>query len=213
MALRRRHPLGGEAGAQRFQLRHRLEHAGQPFDRGPRHHRAAMRAGIDQAAGRELAQRLAHRRARHVEAPRDIGLVERRARRQRAAHDLVGQLQPQFLGARDLVRIAATARSTRRTATRLGAGRCGALRRKIVEAHAFDRSLRFVDDADMGGDDPPALGEIAPRSASAARPCPAQRVAIKQGRGHRGVAAIGGDHGLARSCASARPASAPRETP
>ena len=33
--------------------------------------------------------------------------------------------------------------------------------------------IRFVDDADMGGDDFPALGEIAPRSASAARPCPA----------------------------------------
>jgi len=30
-----------------------------------------------QTAGRELAQRLADRRARHVEAPRDVGLVER----------------------------------------------------------------------------------------------------------------------------------------
>src|SRR5664280_1757053 len=60
---------------------------------------------IDQTAGRELAQRLADRRARHVEASRDVGLVERRSRRQRAAHAFVRQLQAQCLRARDLVRI------------------------------------------------------------------------------------------------------------
>jgi hypothetical protein len=62
-------------------------------------------AGIDQTAGRELAQRLTDRRARHVETSRDIGLVEGCSRRQRAAHDFVRQLQAQFLRARDLVRI------------------------------------------------------------------------------------------------------------
>ncbi len=64
-----------------------------------------MRPRIDQARGHELAQRLADRRARNVKAPCDVGLVERRARRQRAAHDFVGELQTQFFGARDLVRI------------------------------------------------------------------------------------------------------------
>jgi hypothetical protein len=105
VALRRQHSFRGETGAQRFQLRHGLEHPGQPFDRGPRHHRAAMRAGIDQTAGGELAQRLTDRRARYVEASRDIGLVEPCSRRQRAAHDFIRQLQPQFLSSRDLVRI------------------------------------------------------------------------------------------------------------
>ncbi len=103
--LRRRHSLRGKPGAECFELRHRLEHPGQPFDRGPRHHRAAMRPGIDKTAGHQLTQRLAHRRARHLEAPGDVGLVKRRSRRQRAAHDFIRQLQPQFLRARDLVLI------------------------------------------------------------------------------------------------------------
>jgi len=103
VTFRGRHAFRGEPGAQGLQLGHRLEHLGHPFDRGPGHHRAAMRAGIDQPAGRELTQGLAHRRARDIEAARDIGFIERRARRQRAAHDFVGELQPQFLGARDLV--------------------------------------------------------------------------------------------------------------
>ena len=105
MPLRRRHSLRGKPGTQRFQLRHRLEHPGQPLDRGPRHHRAAMRAGIDQAAGHELAQCLAHRRARHLEAPGNVGLVQRGSRRQPTAHDFVRKLQTQFLRARDLVLI------------------------------------------------------------------------------------------------------------
>jgi len=49
VAFPRVHAFGGEAGAQRLQLRHGLEHPGEPFDRRPRHHRAAMRAGIDEA--------------------------------------------------------------------------------------------------------------------------------------------------------------------
>jgi len=39
----------------------------------------------------------AHRRARHAEAARLLGLIERRAGRNEAAHDLVGELQAQFL--------------------------------------------------------------------------------------------------------------------
>jgi hypothetical protein len=59
-----------------------------------------MRRRLDQAARGEQADRLAHRRARHRETARQLGLVERRARLQHAAHDLVGQLQPQGLGER-----------------------------------------------------------------------------------------------------------------
>src|ERR1700684_3537159 len=55
--------------------------------------------------------------------------------------------------------------------------------------------LRFVDDADMGGDDFPALGEPHPclhlPSALAER-----GVAIEQSRSHRGIAAIARDHGV-----------------
>ena len=46
------------------------------------------------------ADRLAHRRARDLEAAREPGLVERGAGRQLAAHDLVGELQTQFLSQR-----------------------------------------------------------------------------------------------------------------
>src|SRR5216684_5299534 len=54
--------------------------------------------------------------------------------------------------------------------------------------------LGFVDDADMGGDDSPALGE--PHPCLHLPPYPVgQRVSIKQGGGDRGVAAIGRDHG------------------
>jgi hypothetical protein len=138
MALRGLHPLGGKAGAQRFQLRHRLEHPGQPLDRGPRHHCAAMRARIDQAGGRELAERLAHRRARYIEALCDVGFVEGRSRRQRAAHDFVGELQAQLLRPRDLVRIgrgAVDAANHHRLG--LGGRTLGNAGRGILETHGF----------------------------------------------------------------------------
>jgi hypothetical protein len=137
LALGRRHPFRGKAGAHPLELRHRLEHPGQAFDRGPRHHRAAMRPRIDEARGHELPQRLTHRRTRHVEALCDVGFVERRSRRQRAAHDLVRQLQAQFLGARDLFRIGRSAVD----AANHGLGRGGRTRgcpgRKIVKTHVF----------------------------------------------------------------------------
>jgi hypothetical protein len=103
VALGGGHALGGKAGAQRLQLRHRLEHALQPFDRRLRHHRAAMRPCLDEAARHQLAQRLAHRRTRDVETSRDVGLVQRRAGGQGSAHDLVGKLKTQLLGTRDLL--------------------------------------------------------------------------------------------------------------
>src|ERR1700721_4217526 len=55
--------------------------------------------------------------------------------------------------------------------------------------------LRFVDDADMGGDDLPALGEPHPCLHLASDPA-RRGVAIKQCRGHRGIATIAGDHGV-----------------
>ena len=96
-ALGAGHALGGKARAQRLELRHRLEHAGQPLLARPRHHRRAMGARLDQARGGELPDRLAHRRARHTKTPRQLHLVERSARHKRAAHDLVGKLKPQLL--------------------------------------------------------------------------------------------------------------------
>ena len=139
LAISRRHPLGGKPRAQRFQLRHRLEHFGQTVERRLRHDSAAMGAGFDQATGYQLAQRFTHRRARHGKAPRNVGLVERRPRRQHAAHDLVGKLQPQLFRARDLV---PQRRSTVHAPDRrvgLGAGRRRS-RGEIVKTHAFGSS-------------------------------------------------------------------------
>jgi len=97
--------------------------------------RAAMRPGVDQAGGHELPQCLPHRRARHLEALCDIGLVERRSRRQRAAHDFVGQFQPKFLGARDLVRLGRRAVDAANHRLGLGGGTRWSSGRKIVQTH------------------------------------------------------------------------------
>src|SRR6185295_7935576 len=57
------------------------------------------------------------------------------------------------------------------------------------------RILRFVDDADMGGDDSPTLREAYP--GLHLPPHPSRRtLAIEQRGSDRGVAAIGGDDGL-----------------
>ena len=111
LAIRRRHPFRSEPRANRFQLRHRLEHAGQPLDRRLRHHSAAMGAGFHQTTGDQP-----------------------RSRRQHAAHDLVGELQPQFLRARDLVplRRRAIDAANHRLGLRVGLRIAG---RKVVEAH------------------------------------------------------------------------------
>ena len=61
VAFDRGHAFRRMPRAQGFQFGHRLEHVGEPLNRGPRHHRAAMRPRLDQAGGDELAQRLAHR--------------------------------------------------------------------------------------------------------------------------------------------------------
>jgi hypothetical protein len=87
-----------------------------------------------------LPQRLADRRARHGKAPRDIGLVERRSRRQHAAHDLVSELQPQLFRARDLVpqRRGPIDAPDRRPGVRAGWRRSGG---EIIEAHDFESTL------------------------------------------------------------------------
>ena len=128
-----RHPLGGKAGAQRLELGHRLEHADQPVVARPRHHGAAMRAAhrpARSAASCRIASRTGVRDT--LEAARNVGLVERGARRQRAAHDLVGELQPQFL---------ARACGGERPATR------------DFERAACSSGRLGLDEADMRGDD------------------------------------------------------------
>jgi hypothetical protein len=62
--------------AHRASFGHRLE---MPVSRSieAAHHEAAMLRVSTSGAGGELAQRLAHRGARHAEAPRDIGFIER----------------------------------------------------------------------------------------------------------------------------------------
>src|ERR1700688_5292 len=54
---------------------------------------------------------------------------------------------------------------------------------------------RFVDHADMGVNDSPALGEPHPRL-HLASDLAGRGVAIKQCRGDRGIAAIARDHGV-----------------
>ena len=73
-----------------------------------------------------------------------------------AAHDVVGELQPQFLRKRHLV-------------TGLRLGRCGtSASRLLMAASAEDReahvlsSSELVDQAHMRGDDAPAFGEADP---------------------------------------------------
>lgn len=132
VTLASRHALGSEAGAQRLQLRHGFEHARQALDRRLRDHRTAMGPCLDQAARDQLPQRFAHRRTRDAEAPRDVGLVEWRAGRESSTHDLVGKLETQFLGARDLLHRWQSTVDTRHHRQRPG--------RKIVKHHTV-RSL------------------------------------------------------------------------
>src|SRR6516165_9389410 len=57
------------------------------------------------------------------------------------------------------------------------------------------RFFQVVDDADMGGDDAPALGKANPRLHLPTDPI-GHGVAIEQGGGDRRVAAVAGDDGL-----------------
>ncbi len=98
--LRRGHALGGQAGAQCLEFAQGFEHGDELGLIGPRHHRAAMRSRIDEPAGPEQTDGLAYRRARDVEAPRQLHLVEGDARGQFAAHDVVRDLHAQALGKR-----------------------------------------------------------------------------------------------------------------
>ena len=56
-----------------------------------------MGAHLDQAAGGELADRFAHRRARHAKAARQLGLVEGGAGDEQTAHDIVGEREAQLV--------------------------------------------------------------------------------------------------------------------
>ena len=149
----------------------------------PRWARASTRplATSWRSASRTGVRDTQKRRAMSVSSSADAG-------RQHAAHDLVGELQPQFFRARDLVR--RRRRRGRRGAPCVSASRRDGGVRSGDRRDSCLRILRLVDDADMGGDDLPAFRETAPRSASAARPCPARcrdRTASRRPRyrGHR----------------------------
>ena len=98
LPLRARHLAGRQPGADRLDLLHGLEQLGQPGRLQARDDRAAMRPQLDQIHGRQLLERLAHRRARHGEALRHRHLVEPLPRRQLAAHDRLGDGVPQRIG-------------------------------------------------------------------------------------------------------------------
>ncbi len=97
-ALARIHALGGETCGERFQLRHHLEHADELRFIRLCDNSGAMRRRIHEPARRQQPDRLAHGRARNLEAARKRGLIKRSARRDRALHDLVGELQTQLFG-------------------------------------------------------------------------------------------------------------------
>ena len=67
LALDRRQPLGGEAGARRLELALRLQHVGELRHADARDDAATPRIDLDEAARAELAQRLTDRRARDAE--------------------------------------------------------------------------------------------------------------------------------------------------
>ena len=191
------HALGREARAQRLELRHRLEHADQTLLVRARHHRAAMRRAPrpgrwPPAGGSPRAPACARpgtgAPARSRRAPRRA-----RARRARSRRRAAGAAPRPASG-----------------------GRCrrrGAHRDPSVSHGGHDaRPGRLVDQADMRGDHAPAVGEAHPGLHLPAD-LAGRRVAVEQRRGDREVAAVGGDHGLATSCAPGRPASARRGTP
>ena len=98
LPLRARHLAGRQPGADRLDLLHGLEQLGQPGRLQARDDRAAMRPQLDQIHGRQLLERLAHRRARHGKALRHRHLVQPLPRRQLAAHDRLGDGVPQRIG-------------------------------------------------------------------------------------------------------------------
>ena len=80
-------PRGGEAPAQRLQMRHHLEHLDHARGAELAHEDAASRQLLDQAGGGQRQQRLAHRRARGVEPLGQPHLVEPLALAELALHD------------------------------------------------------------------------------------------------------------------------------
>ncbi len=95
--------LGGDAargqpGAQAFQFGHHLEHLQQCLDFDGPDSDALMTAQVDQSAGRQQPQGLAHRRARDAEALRDFLFIEPAAGRQRAIGDVAFETPLQAVG-------------------------------------------------------------------------------------------------------------------
>ena len=111
----------------------------QPFLARTGDNRAAMRARIHEPARFQQPDRFPHRRARHVEATGEFGLIERRAGRERAGHDLIGKPAPQLF---DQSAAAAAPLSP------IEYDRCS--------------SVLLLDHAHMRGNDPPSYGEANP---------------------------------------------------
>ena len=86
-----RHHLGAEPGAQRLEIAHHLEHAGELVGRGLCHQGARMRLLVHQPARRQQPQGIAHRGARYRELAGQLRLIERRAGFQLAGNDAAGQ--------------------------------------------------------------------------------------------------------------------------
>ena len=74
--LGQRRPARGEAGAQSFQRAHELEHLEKHRDGNAGDHRSLAGAHFEEPGRGEGLQRLAHRRARHLEAGGQVCLVD-----------------------------------------------------------------------------------------------------------------------------------------
>ena len=98
------HRHGGAGGAERFQLRHHVEHILKP----PRIHtddqRRAVGAKLDQPARRHLPEGFAHRRPRRPELARQTRFIELRARIELSADNLLRQPVDDGLGQRAVLR-------------------------------------------------------------------------------------------------------------
>ncbi|MGC4112113.1 MAG: hypothetical protein QM747_17195 [Nocardioides sp.] len=85
------HALGGKAGTEAFQLAFGIEQVGHLLGADPRDLGAAAAADRDQAARREVAQGLAHRRAGGHEAGGERLLLQPFAGLEAACDDVLGQ--------------------------------------------------------------------------------------------------------------------------
>jgi hypothetical protein len=91
-AVPRGHAAGPDGGRQRLQLRHDAEHAVQPLGIRTRDHGAATWTVLHESRRTQLAQRLAHRRARDTEFGGEMHFLERGTGRAAPGHDLLGEV-------------------------------------------------------------------------------------------------------------------------